>query len=374
MQNSGVTLVAESLHISTAKDRNPIYVNMSYFGAQQVFYIPDPIDKSWSIVLLSNKFNSLTDGELMDEEVNVEDEPLRGVQQMSMRDIIIDDRDLYARHDYEEDPTIEEEEHSRKTKLKAISKARKLGQKLQVGWNCKGQPIDPNRSKFSHFIGFVTRSTVPISICDWTNVPTNLKDHIWEQVEETFKVQETNKVFVLALAGRHLHAFRTRMRKHVFDKDGNCLPHPPEKYQRFITVTDHWNEFVKQSYAEEFKKESEANAARAKGMSYRYRRSSKGYAQLELELIAASGSNVTSVPRHVLWKAARVNKQGGFDDEGVQKIVAEFVGMEAESESTARNDILGKALGVKEHPGRVRAAGFGGCIRLNSFTSTPIIY
>ncbi|XP_027337270.1 uncharacterized protein LOC113850963 [Abrus precatorius] len=31
MQNSGITL-AESLYISTAKDRNPIYSNMSYFG------------------------------------------------------------------------------------------------------------------------------------------------------------------------------------------------------------------------------------------------------------------------------------------------------------------------------------------------------
>jgi len=32
MQNSGVTLVAESMHISSAKDKTPIYGNMSYFG------------------------------------------------------------------------------------------------------------------------------------------------------------------------------------------------------------------------------------------------------------------------------------------------------------------------------------------------------
>ena len=31
-QNIGVTLVAQSMHISSAKDRNPIYTNMSYFG------------------------------------------------------------------------------------------------------------------------------------------------------------------------------------------------------------------------------------------------------------------------------------------------------------------------------------------------------
>jgi len=30
MQNSGVTLVAESMHISSAKDRTPTYANMSF--------------------------------------------------------------------------------------------------------------------------------------------------------------------------------------------------------------------------------------------------------------------------------------------------------------------------------------------------------
>lgn len=32
MQNSGVTLVAQSLHISSAKDRNPEFAKLSYFG------------------------------------------------------------------------------------------------------------------------------------------------------------------------------------------------------------------------------------------------------------------------------------------------------------------------------------------------------
>jgi len=32
MQNSGVTLVAQSLHISSAKDRNPAFAKFSYFG------------------------------------------------------------------------------------------------------------------------------------------------------------------------------------------------------------------------------------------------------------------------------------------------------------------------------------------------------
>jgi hypothetical protein len=111
MQNSGVTLVAEAMHISSANDLNPKFANLSYFGvierilvfdyakfqipvfgckwvennsgirmdksgflqvdlnrvgykdepfilasqAKQVFYVNDPTSTKWSIVLLSNK-------------------------------------------------------------------------------------------------------------------------------------------------------------------------------------------------------------------------------------------------------------------------------------------------------------------------------
>lgn len=128
MQNSGVTLVAQSLHISSAKDRNPAFAKLSYFGviehiweldyssfqvpvfgckwvdnnngvqfdhgfmkvdlnregyrdepfilasqAHQVFYVTDPADEKWSIVLLSNKINDHHDQEC--ENRDVEDDP-----------------------------------------------------------------------------------------------------------------------------------------------------------------------------------------------------------------------------------------------------------------------------------------------------------
>ncbi|KAF1863253.1 hypothetical protein Lal_00031337 [Lupinus albus] len=115
MQNSGVIIVARTLHMSSAKDRKPIYANMSYFGvikkygnwitqcfgcrffvvwelitimafepgykdepfilashAQQVFYVSDPTNKKLFIVLLTNKIilNSIGD----QEDIDVEDD------------------------------------------------------------------------------------------------------------------------------------------------------------------------------------------------------------------------------------------------------------------------------------------------------------
>ncbi|XP_052735518.1 uncharacterized protein LOC128197505 [Vigna angularis] len=155
MQNSGVTLVAESMHISSAKDRSPIYANMSYFGviehiweldyttfrvpifgckwvdnnngvrqdeigfmqvnfnkvgykdepfilasqAQQIFYVIDPVDVNWSIVLLTNKINDPSNDDIEDEYTNIEDDPL---YQISYDDDPIIDDILYRRDDHDE--------------------------------------------------------------------------------------------------------------------------------------------------------------------------------------------------------------------------------------------------------------------------------
>ncbi|KAF1869695.1 hypothetical protein Lal_00017271 [Lupinus albus] len=74
MQNSGMITVAQTLHMSSVKDRNPIYANMSYFGTQQVLYVSDPTNKKLFIVLLTNKIilNNIDDQEC--EDIDVEDD------------------------------------------------------------------------------------------------------------------------------------------------------------------------------------------------------------------------------------------------------------------------------------------------------------
>ncbi|KAK7266896.1 hypothetical protein RIF29_19556 [Crotalaria pallida] len=157
IQNSGVTLVAEAMHVSSANDRNPIYVNMSYFGvieriweldyskfrvpvfgckwvdnnngfqiddlgfmkvdlnregykdepfilasqAQQVFYVTDPADMKWSIVLLSNKINANNIDDQDHEDTDVEDDPFFGTSQLHESDPA-DGDDLYLRDDHDD--------------------------------------------------------------------------------------------------------------------------------------------------------------------------------------------------------------------------------------------------------------------------------
>ncbi|TYK28649.1 putative serine/threonine-protein kinase nek2 [Cucumis melo var. makuwa] len=74
------------------------------------------------------------------------------------------------------------------------------------------------------------------------------------------------------------------------------------------------------------------------------------------------GSNEVYVDRAKMWKKARVNKQGQYDNDDIQQVVHKIdeILMNTDSSSVSRhcsNDVLTQALGTKEHNGRVRGVG-----------------
>ncbi|KAI5417066.1 hypothetical protein KIW84_041887 [Lathyrus oleraceus] len=86
-----------------------------------------------------------------------------------------------------------------------------------------------------------------------------------------------------------------------------------------------------------------------------------GYGRLEQSILTKENSSETSLPAHVLWKEARVGKDGKIKED-VQQI---FEKCETLSQSivpyedTDCRSILSRALDVPEYSGRVRGKGFG---------------
>jgi hypothetical protein len=183
MQNSGVTLAARAMHVSSAKDRNPVYADMSYFGviqdiwemdytrfrvtvfgckwvdnnygvqidnsgfilvdfnrvgskddpfilasqAEQIFYVPDPADSKRSIVLLSNKINvNKDDGQYIHEENAIEDDPFFGISQPIDTNLDEDDC-FYVRDDHDEGIWMNIAFHNKiqKTRMKLVNKRKR---------------------------------------------------------------------------------------------------------------------------------------------------------------------------------------------------------------------------------------------------------
>ncbi|KAF1892962.1 hypothetical protein Lal_00035410, partial [Lupinus albus] len=122
MQNSGVTIIARTLHISSAKIETQFmqichtfgslnkYGNWitQCFGCRFFVYhrlnkysVSDPTNKKWFIVLLTNKIilNNINDREY--EDIDAEDDPFFGIS-LSRESGPTTNDDLYTRDDHDE--------------------------------------------------------------------------------------------------------------------------------------------------------------------------------------------------------------------------------------------------------------------------------
>ncbi|XP_056691937.1 uncharacterized protein [Spinacia oleracea] len=172
-QNSGVTIVAQAMHISSAKDKNPIYAKMSYYGvidhiweldysafrlpiffcrwvdnnsgvrfekrhgftlvdlnktgskddlfilasqAKQIFYATDPANNRWSFVLSTNKRHPFQNNEIDDMEDASFLCPL-GPLNTEANDHAIEN-EFYIRDDHTEGIWVDNSEPSSTTKQK----------------------------------------------------------------------------------------------------------------------------------------------------------------------------------------------------------------------------------------------------------------
>ncbi|KAA0058329.1 putative serine/threonine-protein kinase nek2 [Cucumis melo var. makuwa] len=211
-----------------------------------------------------------------------------------------------------------------------VTRIRSLGDKKVVRYNEDGAPIGENGAKLKSFIGSATHYHVPITYMSWKSVPAELKDKIFTTVEAAFVIDPRSRKNVLQTAGISFRQFKNWLTtKYIIPhKDEPQLLHvPPEKYS-FIEQ-NHWEEFVRSRLSETFQKE---------------------------------GSNEVYVDRAKLWKKARVNKQGQYDNDDIQQVVHKIdeISMNTDSSSVNRhcsNDVLTQALGTKEHNGRVRGVG-----------------
>lgn len=54
------------------------------------------------------------------------------------------------------------------TRLPKIHKAKSNGNRIEVQWNARGQPVKHNSKSFASFVGVTIRRLVPISLDNWS--------------------------------------------------------------------------------------------------------------------------------------------------------------------------------------------------------------
>ncbi|KAL9684772.1 hypothetical protein QQ045_022213 [Rhodiola kirilowii] len=392
-QNSGVTLVAETTHVSSARDRNQISTPLNYFGvieeiweldyvklqvsvfkckwvnhsvvrndefgmtfvdfcregykdepfimaeqARQVFYVKDPSDKNLFVVLhgkqqVTNDSTSGTTKDLAEDCIHV-----WIMAQCSSNG--------------EEDFRVEQCTPAKKTK--------------------RGPSLMLDLIRRHRDAGTVVRTRVPIDYKDGRKVPSEVKDFMWNEATEVFVGPERYKEQEVKYASSAWRNFKSRLATdYIFGKKKD--EDPTKEYQYIDSAQ--WKEFVEHRLSEDARKLSAQNKALAGKNKYAHIMGRGGYRKVKEVLINEKLADLIAqgvieegatpsitVERYEVWKRARLKKNKEFVTPRV-RLVAENIDQLVEKSSQGsfsphgRHDILTEAIGTLEYPGRTRGVG-----------------
>ncbi|TYK02903.1 transposase [Cucumis melo var. makuwa] len=366
VQNSGVSLVAKTMQVSSSKDKNSTIGDMSFYGVIQDIWelnyntfnvamfrcdwVKNNNDKIFTL-----KIQVMLDGQLCllhhREIVKINQMTMNleiscyivkeyiVICQMSMKDILF----THGAND-------------------SKRRSRQGGERKLVKYNEDGVPIGENGVKLNSFIGSCVHYHIPIIYATWIDVPAELKEKIYTIVEVAFIIDNRSRKRILKTAGTTFRQFKHWLTKKYilpFKNEPELLKRPPYMYS--YIDQKHWEEFVKSRLCPHFEDKRKLQQERRKKNNYNHRLSRKGYANLREELKNIP-SEESELGRASMWKKARVDKKEQYDNEDVQEVVNRIdeISKTCADKESSPNDVLTQALGTRESSGRV--CGVGGFV------------
>ncbi|KAL2929728.1 ATP-dependent protease ATPase subunit HslU, partial [Bienertia sinuspersici] len=229
---------------------------------KQVFYVTDPTDKKKSIVITprSRHAHDEYDDDIESDEEEEEDCSNDLAQVQYIIDDSFDDQSTYVRDDHEEgmwvegtsndnvsrkrfmakrkkqlttpngdrtshseddasDPEKAKREDERgRTVLAMVGKAIQGGTRIPLDWHpIYKTPSGTHRKTFCRYIGVVVRERVCITYVEWTDVPNELKEQLYDAI--TVSVYILVSLLYVTLVPRYL----TWLKAHSRAEDGNLI-------------------------------------------------------------------------------------------------------------------------------------------------------
>ncbi|KAL2933984.1 hypothetical protein RDABS01_017103, partial [Bienertia sinuspersici] len=289
-------------------------------------------------------------------------------------------------HSEDDASDLEKENHEderRHTVLAMVGKAIQGGTRIPLDWHpIYKTPSGTHRKTFCRYIGIVVRERVCITYVEWTDVPKELKEQLYDAITKGFTVLESRKKWVLTRAAARWRAFKTFLRKWwLYRENGSIRRSAPCKYPWISQSV--WDKFIQLCTSEKFKKTSQSHRDRSNLKNSSYRGGPLGYQYYEEELrteFEKQGISVTLVPRYLTWLKAHSRVKDGnliFDNPIDLAIADAIKTLEAQCKSGEvviegrRDDILARALKKPEQGGHVFGVGSGVTMREYFGSSNP---
>lgn len=270
-------------------------------------------------------------------------------------------------HSHPDSPEQPTQKTKKRTRVRGPTLCRDMwdmcdGEQIAVPINTLGQPVGPEASKLSTFLGTVARNgeMAPLTFVDWFAMPDEKKENMWQFVQTKFDIEPVCKTWVLRslaskwrnwkakLKSEHYYPHKTDEER-LNDRDRRVLP------EQWAILISYWN-------SEEAQLRSAKNKANRSNQKSTHTAGSKSFARIrEEERTKKSGGKEPT--RAELYIKTRTRKDGQPMNNVAAEIISKLREQETQKQQTSNDsndwdDAFFQVMG-EEKNGHVRTYGLG---------------
>ncbi|GKV24436.1 hypothetical protein SLEP1_g34048 [Rubroshorea leprosula] len=238
------------------------------------------------------------------------------------------------------------------------------GERIVVSINKLGQPIGPESSKLSSFLGTVARNgyMAPLTYLQWRHMPDSYKEKMWQHVQTKFDMDPSCKSWVMKSLANKWRDWKAELKaKHYY-------PHKTDE-ERLMdchprVVPDQWTFLVSYWNSDNAKKQCTTNKANRLKQKAKLASGSKSFARIREEerMKRPDGKEPTRAELYILTHTRR--KDGQPVDEIAAANIAKLRELATKKQNGSEcsdddNDTLCQVLGEEEDHRYVRTYGLG---------------
>nr|KYP46201.1 hypothetical protein KK1_032193 [Cajanus cajan] len=212
MQNSGITLQAQSMHFSSKNDKNPVVASTSYYGVIEDIW--EISYGAFKVPVFKCKWVDINIGVRTDEmgftmvdltKLGHKDEPFimenQATQVFYVKDPIDERWSVVLQGSPA--PTVPTSQATSKkkrkpTRMKSLARKRMKGPKISLDVDPTTRIVSgPNKAQFSSYLGTLARDKISILVPSWKEVPQTTKNMIWQDILNELEEQTSQGSFIL---------------------------------------------------------------------------------------------------------------------------------------------------------------------------------
>ncbi|KAG4114381.1 hypothetical protein ERO13_D12G043100v2 [Gossypium hirsutum] len=231
------------------------------------------------------------------------------------------------------------------------------GERIFVHFNKFGQPVGPESSKLSSFLGTIARNghKAPLNFVHWRAMPDSYKEEMWEYVQTKFSLDPSGKSWVMQSIATKWRNWKADLKATYYDSlktDEERL-----KVRDPRVVPDQWPSLISYWSSDDTKKHCATNRANRLKQRSGHSSGTKSYARI-LEEERNKRPDGKEPTRAELYILTHTRKNGQPVDETAAELISKIREQEAKKETTSQcsdesNDTLCRVMGEENH-NRVR--------------------